>query len=246
MAKEQIAIPGLDGTRIPRHIAIIMDGNGRWAKKRLMPRTMGHRAGVERLKEIVRFASDLGVEDLTLYAFSTENWKRPKEEVGVLMGLIVEYLNREIAELCENGVKFNILGDWSALPGYVQDTVRYSIESTRQNTGIRMNVALNYGGRAELVRACQRLAGRVEAGELKPGEITEEKLEQELYTHGLAPVDLLIRTGGEIRLSNFLLYQAAYAELYFTDTLWPDFDSRELIKAILNYQSRDRRYGGLS
>lgn len=229
---------GLDPQKIPKHVAIVMDGNGRWATAKGLPRGAGHRAGVNALKDIIRFTSDIGVESLTLYAFSTENRKRPKEEIGILCGLLIEYFNREIDELHENGVRIKSIGDLSWFPTAVQETVRAAERKTASNPGLKLNIALNYGGRAELLRA-MKLAFSEE------DDPDEAAISRNLYTADSGDVDLLIRTGGEARVSNFLLWQIAYAELYFTDVRWPDFSREELIKALKDFAGRDRRYGGL-
>ena len=229
---------GLNPERIPKHIAIVMDGNGRWATDRGLPRAAGHRAGVNALREIIRFCSDIGVESLTLYAFSTENRKRPKEEIGILCGLLIEYFNREIDELHANAVRIKSIGDLSWFPPAVREAVQNAMTKTAENAGLKLNIALNYGGRAELVHAA-RLA--IEHGE----PLDEGTLSKYLDTADSGDVDLLIRTGGELRISNFLLWQIAYAELYFTDTKWPDFTREELIKALNDFAGRERRFGGL-
>ena len=235
---QQIRDFGLNPERIPRHIAIVMDGNGRWATLRGLPRGAGHRAGVNALRDIIRFCSDVGVDALTIYAFSTENRKRPKEEIGILCGLLIEYFNREIDELHANAVRIKSIGDLSWFPGAVQETVRAAEAKTVNSAGLKLNIALNYGGRAELVRAMQLAAA---AGET----FDEETVANYLYTADSGDVDLLIRTGGEERISNFLLWQIAYAELYFTDVKWPDFTRDELIKAMRDFAGRERRFGGL-
>lgn len=235
----------MDRSRIPAHIAVIMDGNGRWASKRSLPRSAGHSAGVEALRAIIRECDDLKVGALTIYAFSTENWKRAPEEVGALMGLLLKYFSSEIDELHEKGVCIRILGDVDGLPAPQRDAVNAAMERTRDNTGLKLNIALNYGGRDELLRAAKILAKRALAGE-NPDEFTRKDLEDALYTRGLPDVDLLIRTSGEMRVSNFLPYQTAYAEFVVTDTLWPDFDVEELHRAIATFQRRDRRFGGVN
>ena len=229
---------GLNPERIPKHIAIVMDGNGRWATEKGMPRGMGHRAGVNALRDIIRFTSDIGAESLTIYAFSTENRKRPKEEIGILCGLLIEYFNKEIDELHENGVRIKSIGDLSWFPTAVQETVRAAEAKTANNPGLKLNIALNYGGRAELVRAV-RLAMR------ETDEPDEDAISRNLYTADSGDVDLLIRTGGDERVSNFLLWQIAYAELYFTNVKWPDFTRDELIKSLQAFAGRERRFGGL-
>lgn len=230
---------GLRADRLPRHVAIIMDGNGRWASKRLLPRALGHRAGVERLQGLIRLASDLGIETLTLYAFSTENWKRPEEEISALCALFVEFFAREFDALHENGVVIRALGEVHAFPERVYTLIESAERRTAGNDGLRLNIALNYGSRAELLRAVNLAAasGRTDWDEASFDEL--------LYTHGLPPVDLLIRTGGDKRLSNFLLYQSAYAELMFVDDYWPDFSNENFVTLLAAYQERSRRFGGL-
>lgn len=221
-----------------------MDGNGRWAKKRLLPRAAGHRAGVEALRAVITHCDELGIEALTVYAFSTENWARSREEVGALMALLLEYFTREIDELNRKNVRILILGDVDGLPEKQRDAVRAAMQRTRANTGLKLNIALNYGARAELARAARNLAARAAAGELDPSAIDEDALERELYTSGLPEVDLLIRTSGEQRLSNFLLYQLAYAEFVFDPVLWPDYDAAALDRDIAEFSRRQRRFGG--
>lgn len=228
---------------LPKHVGIIMDGNGRWAKQRLLPRSMGHRAAMDKLKSTIRISSDLSIEALSLYAFSTENWSRPREEVSALFDLLVEYFTREINELHENGVCIRILGETEAFPSAVREAVRRATEKTRLNEGLKLNIALNYGSRAELVRAARLLSQKAASSEILPQEIDESLLFDCLYTKGLPQLDFVIRTGGEMRLSNFMLLQAAYAELYFTDTYWPDFSEKKYIEALREFQRRDRRYG---
>lgn len=235
---------GLDGN-IPRHVAIIMDGNGRWATKRGLPRSAGHRAGMEALRDLITASSELGIEALTLYAFSTENWKRPRDEVGTLFSLVVEYFNREISELHENGVRIRVLGDISCVPQKARAALMRAEDITHDNRGLKLNLAINYGARAELVRAARALAEDVSNGGMAPDAIDEAAVSSRLYTSGQPDVDLLIRTGGEMRLSNFLLYQSAYAELLFTDTLFPDFDKAHYLDAIREFQGRSRRFGAI-
>ena len=230
---------------LPRHVAIIMDGNGRWAKKRAMPRTFGHQQGVETLKEIVRFASDVGIGFLTVYAFSTENWRRPSSEVDFLMKLFKDFLDREINELHENNVKLNFIGDITALSATLQETFAAAEEKTAANDGLVFNVAVNYGGRAEIIRAVKKLAAKVETGEIGSSDINEAALAQELYTFDQPDPDLLIRPSGDYRISNFLLWQLAYTEFWFSETLWPDFSVAEFTQAIATYQKRERRFGGI-
>ena len=229
---------------VPRHIAIIMDGNGRWAKRRFLPRIAGHRAGAEAVRKTVRAARDLGVEALTLYAFSSENWRRSTEEVSDLMGLLRLYLRKEIAELHREGVRLRVIGDIAGLGGDLINLVREGVEKTKDNNRLDFVLALNYGSQNELVRAVRDIAAHVQAGTLTPEAIDIETIEARLDTNILPPLDLLIRTSGERRLSNFLLWQAAYAELLFVDTLWPDFDGKALAAAIADFGTRERRFGG--
>lgn len=243
---KQPAQIGLD--RLPRHVAIIMDGNGRWAKKRGMPRTFGHKAGVEALREVIKYTDELGIEALTIYAFSAENWKRSAEEVGALMWLLLEYFNRELMELHKKNVRIRILGDIDGMPSGLEKqkaALHDAMEKTSGNTGLALNIALNYGGRQEIERAARNLAARAVRGEIKPDEIDAQVFSNALYTAGLPEVDFLIRTSGEMRLSNFLLYQLAYAEFYQTQTLWPDFDRKAYDEALMAYANRDRRFGGV-
>jgi undecaprenyl diphosphate synthase len=226
-------------------VGIIMDGNGRWAAGRGMLRSAGHRAGVEALREIVRASSDLGMEALSLYAFSTENWKRPPAEVRVLMDLLVEFLSREIDELDKNEVRIRFMGETGAISGHVTRAVRTAVERTHDNTGLVMNIALNYGSRAEIVRAARLLAEDAAAGRLDAATIDEDAFASRLYTAGLPDPDLVIRTSGELRLSNFMLYQCSYSEFIAPEVFWPDFNRDEYRKALLAYQARDRRFGGV-
>lgn len=235
----------LDDNRIPEHIAIIMDGNGRWAKARKMPRSMGHRAGVETIRSVVKECDRLGVKYLTVYAFSTENWKRPKEEVDALMQLLVEYLRKELEELHRNRVVIRILGDLGKLPERVQEEIRTAVTRTQDNDGLHFNIALNYGGRQEIVQGIQELLEDVASGRVRKTEITEELFKNYLYTRGMPDPELIIRPSGEHRLSNFLLYQSAYSELWFSEIHWPDFREVHLREAIRDYQRRDRRFGGV-
>ncbi len=236
---------GLDPARMPRHVAVIMDGNGRWAKQRNLPRVMGHREGVEALKRTLRLCSDWGIGALTAYAFSTENWTRPGEEVSFLMTLFERVLARELDALDQEQVRIRFLGDLTPLPAALQQLIADATARTATNTGIHFNVCTNYGSRAELVRAAQRLAERAVRGELQPAEIDEALFASELHTAGELDPDLLIRTSGEQRISNFLLWQLAYAELHLTEVLWPDFDRQALEAALLDYQGRQRRFGGV-
>jgi undecaprenyl diphosphate synthase len=233
----------LDPARLPRHVAVIMDGNGRWAANRHLPRIAGHRAGADAVRRTVESAARLGLECLTLYAFSTENWKRPRFEIRALMDLLVEYLRKELHSLKENNIQFRMIGRSEELHLSVLEQIRKAELATFQNTGLRLNIALNYGGRAEIVDAFRALACEVSAGRLNPAEINEETIHNNLYTNTLPDPDLLIRTSGEMRVSNFLLWQIAYAEIHVTSTLWPDFSDRDLLLALTEYQKRDRRYG---
>lgn len=235
----------LDPERLPRHIAVIMDGNGRWAAHRGLPRVVGHRAGVESLKRMVRLCSDWGIGALTAYAFSTENWSRPGEEVKFLMALFERVLSREIDALHHEGVRIRFLGDLEDLPPSLQTSIDNAVTRTAANTGIHFNVCTNYGSRRELVRAAQKLAQRARNGELDPASIDESALAAELHTEGECDPDLLIRTSGEQRLSNFLLWQLAYSEIHITEVLWPDFDHTSLENALRDYQGRQRRFGGV-
>lgn len=242
---KEVIDSGIDYQKLPRHIAIIMDGNGRWAQKRGLPRTMGHRAGVEALREIVKTCSKLDIQVLSVYAFSTENWKRPKEEIGFLMNLLTEYLRRELNELHQNNVVVRALGAIDQLPDEAQNELFKAFKQTENNKGLILNLALNYGGRGELIEAVKKVSGQVKSGKLRITEIDEECISGFLYTSGLPDPDLLIRTSGEMRLSNFLLWQLAYTEIVVTDKLWPDFNKQDLLDALKIYQKRDRRFGGL-
>ena len=235
----------LDGAvAVPRHVAIIMDGNGRWAKARHLPRLMGHRKGVEAVRRTIEAAPDLGIEVLTLYAFSSENWRRPADEVGDLMGLLRHYLRTEIAELHANGVRLHFIGDTAALSDDVVAMLEKAKALTAANTRMTLVLALNYGSHDEIIRVARALAVAAAAGSLDPASIDGAAIEARLDTAGLPPPDLIIRTSGEQRLSNFLMWQAAYAELVFTDELWPDFDAASLAAAVTAFGQRDRRYGG--
>lgn len=236
---------GIDPLRMPHHVAVIMDGNGRWAKARGLPRIMGHRAGVEALKNVLRNCNDWGISALTVYAFSTENWSRPEDEVNFLMDLFGTVLQRELDSLKNEQVKISFLGDLKALPESLQKLIENASSLTKNNTGIHFNVCTNYGGRRELVQAAQKLARRSMLGDLDPSDIDENIFASELFTAGEQDPDLLIRTSGECRISNFLLWQLAYAEIHITNVLWPDFNAVDLTKAILDFQSRSRRFGGL-
>ena len=232
-----------DLLKLPRHVAIIMDGNGRWAKAHRFSVSRGHRQGTETLREIIRHTDDLGIEALSLYAFSTENWSRPPEEVAALMQLMLDFFQSEIDELDEKNVRILILGEKGALPPPQRAALEEAEARTADNTGLRLNIAINYGSRAELTRAARQLAALAAAGKIAPEDITEETLAQHLYTAGQPDVDLMIRTSGEMRLSNFLLYQNAYAEFVFPEILWPDFTVEEYDRALAAYGRRDRRFG---
>lgn len=233
----------LDHGNIPTHVAIIMDGNGRWAQNRKLPRPVGHKHGVESVQNIVRTAANLGVKVLTLYAFSTENWKRPALEVQALMGLLKTFLQSELKTITDNNVSLRCLGQKERLPEEVRQVLDNAIEQTVDNDGLILNLALSYGGRNEIVRAVQQIADECRHGQITPEEIDDNLISDNLYTAGQPDPDLLIRTGGESRLSNFLLWQLSYAEIYITDTLWPDFRENDFITALTNFQKRQRRFG---
>ena len=237
-------ISAASGAGVPRHVAIIMDGNGRWAARRHLPRIAGHRRGVDAVRAVSRAARVAGIEALTLYAFSTENWSRPADEVSSLIGLLRHYLRSEVAELVAENVRLRVLGDLDRFDEDLRGELARAVERTAGNTGPILAIALNYGARAELVLAARRLAGRVADGSLHAEQIDERVLENALATCDLPPLDLMIRTSGEQRLSNFMLWQAAYAELMFVDTLWPDFGADELMAALASYATRERRFGG--
>jgi len=231
--------------RMPKHIALIMDGNGRWARARGLPHTAGHRAGAEAAERLIRFAGErIGLRYLTLFAFSSENWTRPKDEVDFLMDLLQQFIEEKGREFVEAGIRLRVAGDVDGLPERVRETVRRIVAQTEHGEKMDVTVALNYGGRQDLVRACAEVAADVAAGRLAPDRIDEEAVDSRLYMAGIPDPDLVVRTSGEMRLSNFLLWQSAYAELYFTDVLWPDFTPAEFVRAIDAYQRRERRYGG--
>ena len=232
----------LNFERLPAHIAVIMDGNGRWAAQRHLPRVEGHRAGIDAVRDTVETGARLGIDVLTLYAFSVENWKRPATEVGTLMGLLKRYLRSELNMLLENNIRFRVIGRMEELAPDIQDELHRAMERTSANSGLRFNIALNYGGRTEILDAVKRAI----AARLHPQDLTEETFGNLLYTAGQVDPDLLIRTSGEMRVSNFLLWQIAYAEIYVTETLWPDFRRQHLLEAVLAYQKRERRYGGIA
>lgn len=235
----------LDAQRLPRHVAVIMDGNGRWAKRQGLPRILGHRRGVDALKELLRCCKDWGIEALTAYAFSTENWGRPLAEVEFLMTLFERVLRRELEELIQEGVQIHFVGDLESLPASLQEEIERAVTATQANKTIRFVVATNYGGRREILQACRAIAQEVQQGQLQVEDIDESLFERHLYTAGMGDPDLLIRTSGEMRISNFLLWQLAYSELYVTETLWPDFDRSEFHRALSDFQHRHRRFGRL-
>ncbi len=235
----------IDMNNLPKHIAIIMDGNGRWAKSRFLPRNFGHQEGMERVIDVVENCSTLGIKYLTLYAFSTENWKRPTEEVAGLMNILVLYIRRELNKLHNNNIKLNILGDISKLPEKPRLEVERAIDKTKNNTKMVLNIALNYGGRDEIIYGINELLKEVKMGKIDIDSITTEDFSNYLYTRGQPDPDLLIRPSGELRISNFMLYQMAYSEFWFSDVLWPDFNEKNLYTAIMEYQKRNRRFGGI-
>ncbi|QIR14946.1 isoprenyl transferase [Shewanella aestuarii] len=228
---------------LPKHVAIIMDGNGRWAQNKGMPRVMGHKAGVKAVRRVVSAASQLGIESLTLFAFSSENWRRPDKEVSLLMELFFNVLQREVKRLDKNQVKLNIIGDTSRFSARLQKQIAQAEEKTLNNTGLILNVAANYGGRWDIMQAAQKVAQKVESGEMTSSQMTEEAINQHLCMQNQSEVDLMIRTGGDYRISNFILWQAAYAELVFTETLWPDFDENAFHHTLATFASRQRRFG---
>ena len=233
----------IDFERLPQHIAVIMDGNGRWAKMRGKPRIFGHRAGAESVKAIIDTCARLQIKAVTLYAFSTENWKRPKTEVSGLMSMLKKVLRRELEEVNSYNIRFQAIGDIAGLAPDVQSELAYATERTAANTGLMMCVALNYGGRAEIVEACRRAVRDLVENGRSPADLNENDIARNLYTHGMPDVDLMIRTSGEMRISNFLLWQIAYSEIYVTPTLFPDFRREEIFKAVIEYQKRERRFG---
>ncbi|MBM3262128.1 MAG: isoprenyl transferase [candidate division Zixibacteria bacterium] len=240
---EEVLLARIDRKRLPRHIAIVMDGNGRWAKRRGLPRQVGHRAGVNTVREIVRASGELGLETLTLFAFSTENWKRPQWEVNALMRLLVQTVRSEVKEINRSNVRITVSGRWDELPDATREAIGYAIEQTAGNSGLRLNLALNYGGRRELIEAAQRISRDVLDGKFPPEAIDENLFEKYLQTAGLLDPDLFIRTSGEMRISNFLLYQLAYTEIVVSPVYWPDFSRQHFYEAILDYQLRERRFG---
>ena len=235
----------IDKQKVPEHVAIIMDGNGRWATKKGFPRTYGHRKGVSVLKEILKASKKLGCKVLTVYAFSTENWTRPTKEVDFLINLFSEVLMNEIGEIHEESTKIKFIGDLTPFPETLKNIINSSESLTEKNNSFLLNVCVNYGGRQEIVKVAQELAFKSSSGEIKPSEVNEELFNSELLTRGIKDPELLIRTSGEKRISNFLLWQLAYSEIYISDILWPDFNEFEFLKAIIDYQSRNRRFGGI-
>ncbi len=244
--EEERLLADLDAQRLPQHIAVIMDGNGRWAQRRHLPRIAGHRAGVQSARTVIETCARLNIPALTLYAFSMENWRRPKAEIDFLMRLLREYLRKELPVIHRNNIRLLVIGRPDHLPEAVRTDVERAMKQTAGNSGMQLAVALNYGGRAELVDAFNRILDRVRNNGLANAHIDEEMISQHLYTAGLPDPDLLIRTSGEMRVSNFLLWQIAYAEIYVTETLWPDFTRAQLFEALLDFQKRERRYGGLA
>ncbi|KAB8138769.1 isoprenyl transferase [Gracilibacillus oryzae] len=242
--KETKTIHNLTG-KVPEHIAIIMDGNGRWAQKKGLPRIAGHREGMDNIKKIVKIANKRSVKILTLYAFSTENWKRPSTEIDFLMKLPIDFLQHYLPELIDENVRIQTIGEVNDLPANTRNAIMRAIEQTSDNTGLILNIAINYGSKYEIVQSMKLICQDIIQGNYSIDDISEEKITEHLYTSELSDPDLLIRTSGELRLSNFLLWQSAYSELWFTDTLWPDFDEEEFEKAINDYQGRKRRYGGI-
>ncbi len=246
MALQDDIPAGIDPARLPRHIAVIMDGNGRWATSRHRPRIFGHRAGVTTVDKIVTFCRKIGVEYLTLYSFSEENWARPADEVGALMGILKEYLKKELARMLREGIRFNTIGDISRLPPFAREAVEEATRETADRTGMTLTLALSYGARQEIVEATRRIAQQVADGALDPTAIDEATVTSRLTTYDMPDPDLMIRTSGERRISNFLLWQSAYSELWFTEKYWPDFNEEDMADAIRDYQKRERRFGKTS
>ncbi|WP_353572389.1 isoprenyl transferase [Candidatus Albibeggiatoa sp. nov. BB20] len=236
----------MSDSQIPRHVAIILDGNGRWAKKRFLPRIAGHKVGLDTVKRIVRYSAEQGIEALTLFAFSSENSRRPKDEVGMLFKLFLAAVKSEVQELHKNNAQLRVIGDKTVFPAELQLYMEEAEQMTRDNTGIKLTVAANYGGRWDISHAVQLISQKIERGELSASNVNEDLISQHVSTQGLPEPDLFIRTGGETRISNFLLWQLAYTEMYFTDTLWPDFDEKKFRLALDSYAKRERRYGRTS
>ena len=236
----------IDKDNLPRHIAIIMDGNGRWANVRGLPRIAGHREGVRTVRKITQICGELGIQTLTLYTFSSENWKRPVAEVGALMKLLVTSLRKEVSDLMKNNVRFTVIGDMNKFDQQIQNEIKNAFQKTKNNSGLNLNLALSYGSRQEILYATRKLVEKVTLGEIEIKDISEDLFSQMLHTKDLIDPDLLIRTGGEFRISNFLLWQIAYTEIHITDLCWPEFDKQDLINAIYDYQNRERRFGKIS
>ena len=236
----------LDKDKTPKHVAIIMDGNGRWAKSKKLPRISGHKAGVKAVREVTKSCSKIGIQHLTLFTFSSENWQRPSMEVNALMKLLLSSIHNELKSLIENNVRFTYIGNIDKFSDSIQNELFYAYEKTKNNSGLNLNLALNYGGRQEILHATKQLIHKTNSGQIKIDDINENTFSKELYTKNLPNPDLLIRTGGNYRISNFLLWQVAYSEFYITDTFWPAFNEDDLIKAILEFQKRERRFGKIS
>jgi undecaprenyl diphosphate synthase len=243
LKSDSIHIDGLDMTALPSHIAVIMDGNGRWAQKKFLNRVKGHEKGADTVRMVVRSCREIGISFLTLYAFSTENWQRPKAEVSALMILLKKFLVSERQEMVVNNIRFNVIGETQRLPDNVQDEIQRTKDATKSNNGMCLNLALSYGARAEIVKAAREIAAEIHNGRLSVDAITEDTITRHLYTADMPDPELLIRTSGEMRISNFLLWQIAYSEIAVTDTLWPDFSRNELIRILKEYQGRNRRFG---
>lgn len=244
-SREAVLLAGIDPARLPRHVAVIMDGNGRWAKRQGKPRIFGHRAGAASVRSIIDTSARLELKAITLYAFSTENWKRPKAEVSGLMQMLKRYLRSDLEEVHSHNIRFQAIGNLAALAPDIQEEIAAAMKKTAGNTGTVMSIALNYGGRAEIVEACKKAAASVVNNGRSLNDLSEADIEQNLYTHGLPEVDLMIRTSGEFRISNFLLWQLAYSEIYVTPTLFPDFRRAEFFEAIIDFQKRERRFGDI-
>ena len=236
-------LPALDTAKLPAHVAIIMDGNGRWAKKRYLNRISGHKKGTEAVRTIVRTSREIGISILSLYAFSTENWQRPQKEVTALMTLLKNFLQSELKEMMNNNIRLTSIGQIERLPKDVKMALHKAMTATRENNGMVLNLALSYGGRSEIVKMVRKIAGKTKDGLIDPDSITPELISEHLYTYGMPDPDLLVRTSGEMRISNFFLWQIAYSEIFFTDTLWPDFNKDEFIQILKDYQNRERRFG---
>jgi len=245
LAKKNAIDAGLDLSKLPNHVAVIMDGSGRWAKKRQLNRVKGHEQGAETVRMMLRSCREIGIPNLTLFAFSTENWQRPKAEVNALMNLLKKFLKKEEKAMNENNIRLNAIGELERLPKDVQKSIHEVMDATQHNDGLLLNIALSYGGKADIQKMVHDIAIKVKAGKIDPSDITSELISDHLYTHGVPDPDLLIRTSGEMRISNFFLWQIAYTELYITDTFWPDFSKEEFISILIDYQGRNRRYGNI-